>query len=233
MTDTAYKARRGQLETYFGRTAADKWVALTSNTPVSMIRATVRAGRDDMRSTLLSWLPDNLSGTRLLDAGCGTGMLAMEAAKRGAEVVAVDLSEALVDVARERTPSDLNGGSIAYHSGDMTDPAHGEFDYVVAMDSFIHYATPNLLGLLEGFAARTRKSLLYTFAPKTPMLTMMHMTGQLFPRDNRSPAIVPVSEERLSAKIGGSGALQGFDIRHTHRISTAFYKSQAMELRAK
>lgn len=233
MTDTAYKARRGQLETYFGRTAADKWVALTSNTPVSMIRATVRAGRDDMRGTLLNWLPDDLSGARLLDAGCGTGMLAMEAAKRGANVVAIDLSEALVEVARERTPADLNGGSIEYRSGDMTETALGDFDYVVAMDSFIHYSTPNLVGILEGFAARTRKSLLYTFAPKTPMLSMMHMAGQVFPRDNRSPAIVPVSEKRISSEIRQSGALQGFDIHRTHRVSTAFYKSQAMELAAK
>lgn len=233
MTDAVYKARRSQLETYFGRTAADKWVALTSNSPVSMIRATVRAGRDDMRNTLLDWLPDDMSGARLLDAGCGTGMLSIEAARRGADVVAIDLSEALIAVARERTPADLAGGTIAYHSGDMTDPSLGDFDYVVAMDSFIHYQLPNVVTLLEGFAARTRKSLLFTFAPKTPVLAVMHAAGQVFPRDNRSPAIVPVSEKKIAGKIQQSSSLQGFQIKHTHRISTAFYKSQAMELQAK
>ncbi len=58
---------------------------------MSRIRATVRAGRDAMRAELLSWLPADLTGRRLLDAGCGTGALAVEAARRGAEVVAVDV----------------------------------------------------------------------------------------------------------------------------------------------
>jgi magnesium-protoporphyrin O-methyltransferase len=45
----------------------------------------VRAGRDEMRNTLLlSWLPEDLRGKRLLDAGCGTGALPWKLAKRGA-----------------------------------------------------------------------------------------------------------------------------------------------------
>jgi magnesium-protoporphyrin O-methyltransferase len=72
---------------------------------VGRIRATVRAGRDRMRATLLSWLPADLRGRRILDAGCGTGALAIEAARRGAEVVAIDLSPTLVALARERLPA--------------------------------------------------------------------------------------------------------------------------------
>ena len=51
---------------------------------------------------LLSWLPEDLRGCTLPEAGCGTGTLAFEAAERGAEVVAVDLSPTLVELARER-----------------------------------------------------------------------------------------------------------------------------------
>ena len=101
-TDSRYTQRRGQIETYFDRTAVDAWAKLTSTAPVSGIRATVRAGRDRMRATLLDWLPTDLSGTRLLDAGCGTGALAVEAARRGADVTAIDLSPTLVQLARER-----------------------------------------------------------------------------------------------------------------------------------
>ncbi|MEJ2026922.1 MAG: RsmD family RNA methyltransferase, partial [Limibacillus sp.] len=96
MQSASYQTRRQELETYFDRTAAEAWARLTSSAPVSGIRATVRAGRDEMRATLLSWLPDDMKGLRLLDAGCGTGALAMEAAARGAEVVAVDISPTLV-----------------------------------------------------------------------------------------------------------------------------------------
>ncbi len=92
MAAVTYQQRRGQLETYFDRTAVAAWARLTSDAPVGRIRATVRAGRDDMRATLLDWLPADLHGKRLLDAGCGTGALALEAARRGAHVVAIDLS---------------------------------------------------------------------------------------------------------------------------------------------
>ena len=92
MNPISYQERRGQIETYFDRTAVQAWARLTSNAPLGRIRATVRAGRERMRNTLLSWLPVDLRGARLLDAGCGTGALAVLAAQRGAQVVAIDLS---------------------------------------------------------------------------------------------------------------------------------------------
>ena len=92
MEHTSYLQRREQIEHYFDRTAAKAWEVLTSNAPVGRIRRTVREGRDQMRANLMSWLPQDMRGMRLLDAGCGTGALAMEAMQRGAEVVAIDLS---------------------------------------------------------------------------------------------------------------------------------------------
>ena len=90
---TAYEQRRNQIEHYFDRTAADAWARLTSNAPVGRIRATVRAGRDTMRETLLSWLPRDLRGKRVLDAGCGTGALALQAALDGPKPLAALLRE--------------------------------------------------------------------------------------------------------------------------------------------
>ena len=116
MPTPTYLERRNDLETYFDRTAADNWAKLTTDAPVSGIRATVRAGRDRMRATLMSWLPDDLHGARLLDAGCGTGLLSVEAARRGAHVVAVDLSPTLIGVAKERMPSEV-AENIEFHCG--------------------------------------------------------------------------------------------------------------------
>ena len=76
-SEQGYLERRGQIEHYFDRTAAKTWERLTSTDPVGRIRATVRAGRDEMRSTLMSWLPTDMTGMKLLDAGCGTGALAL------------------------------------------------------------------------------------------------------------------------------------------------------------
>lgn len=231
MSQLSYEQRRGQIETYFDRTAADAWAKLTSDAPVSRIRATVRAGRDEMRATLLSWLPDDLLGYRLLDAGCGTGALSVAAAQRGASVVAIDLSPTLVDLARERLPSSLGLGEIEFRSGDMLSAALGEFDYVVGMDSLIHYRAPDAVAALAALTARTRKGILFTFAPSNPLLAAMHTVGKLFPRGNCSPAIEPVAPARLGRLIAQEPKLSAWVQGRTQRVKSGFYTSQALELR--
>lgn len=230
MSIATYLQRRGELETYFDRTAVDAWAKLTSDAPVGRIRATVRAGRDEMRNTLLSWLPDNMSGARVLDAGCGTGALSIEAARRGARVVAIDLSPTLVAVARDRIPADIDPSSIDFTSGDMLEPKLGKFDFVVAMDSLIHYEAHDICRVMAGLAARTRHSLLVTFAPKTPALAVMHAVGRLFPRGDRAPAIEPVSERKLLRLFTTDIDLNGWKSGRTHRVTSGFYKSQALEM---
>ncbi|MEO1015562.1 MAG: magnesium protoporphyrin IX methyltransferase [Pseudomonadota bacterium] len=230
MDSSTYLTRRSELETYFDRTAADAWAKLTSDAPVSGIRATVRAGRDDMRATLVSWLPEDLSGRRILDAGCGAGQLSAEAARRGAEVVAVDLSETLVGLARERFADAPFAARIDLRVGDMFDPALGSFDHVVAMDSLIHYSGRDMIGVLEGFRARASESVLFTFAPRTPALAAMHAAGKLFPRSDRAPAIQPIGENRLRKALNASNALGGWVPKRAKRIKSGFYISQAMEL---
>ena len=172
MNDMTYEQRRGQIEHYFDRTAVAAWEKLTSDAPVGRIRASVRAGRDQMRATLVSWLGNDLHGKRILDAGCGTGALAVEAARLGAEVVAIDLSPTLVDLARERIPADV-AHLVEFHSGDMLDKGLGHFDHVVAMDSIIHYDTEDAVNALAQLAERTSQSIVFTFAPRTPMLALM------------------------------------------------------------
>jgi len=230
MPSTAYLTRRQSLETYFNRTAAKTWEQLTSDAPVSKIRQTVREGRDRMRETLLSWLPNDLSHKRLLDAGCGTGALAIAAAMRGCDVTAVDVAESLVKVAAVRAPALLGGGRLTFLIGDMLDPAHGAFDHAVAMDSLIHYQSADIIRALASLAPRVRGSILFTVAPRTPALTAMHAVGQVFPRSDRSPAIEPVSEAALRRAIAAEPAFADWRIGRIERVQSGFYTSTAMEL---
>lgn len=230
MTTPSYVARRGELEAYFDRTAVEAWKRLTSDAPVNRIRATVRAGRDAMRNTLLSWLPQDLRGLRILDAGCGTGALAIEAARRGADVVAVDLSPTLISLAQERAPSDLPG-RVTFAVGDLLDPAFGRFDHAVAMDSLIHYEGADIARTLASLAPRVGGSLIFTIAPRTPALTVMHAVGRLFPRGNRSPAIAPISIDRLARNMQAHAPLTDWGVAQTEKIVSGFYISQAVEAR--
>ncbi|MEM1415329.1 MAG: magnesium protoporphyrin IX methyltransferase [Myxococcota bacterium] len=228
-SSTRYDTRRNQLEEYFDKTAVDAWAALTSDAPVSKIRATVRAGRDRMRALLLSYLPDDLRGQRVLDAGCGTGALAQEAAKRGAEVVAVDISPTLVQLARERVRVPEGSGSVRFEVGDMTSIEHGRFHWIVAMDSLIHYEADDLVDLVVRLAARAHLGLAFTFAPRTPLLAAMHTIGKAFPRGNRSPDIVPISEKTLRKRLSARDELP-LSLGRSERIESGFYTSQTLEL---
>jgi magnesium-protoporphyrin O-methyltransferase len=230
MPSLTYQARRGELHQYFDRTAMRAWERLTSDAPVSGIRATVRAGRDAMRGTLLSWLPADLHGLRLLDAGCGTGALSIEAARRGAKIVAVDIAPALVDLARDRATAAGVSDRIDFRVGDMHDPALGLFDHVVAMDSLIHYRPEDTVSVLAGLAARSAVSVAFTFAPRTALLSAMHAAGRFFPRGDRAPSIVPVAEAALRRLVAREDGLQDWAVGRDRRIGSGFYTSHAMEL---
>ncbi|WP_396594062.1 magnesium protoporphyrin IX methyltransferase [Brevundimonas sp. R86498] len=225
-TTATWDQYRGRLEEYFDRTALDAWAQLTSDAPVSKIRATVRAGRDEMRNVLLSWMPADLTGLRILDAGCGTGALAVEAAGRGADVVAIDVSASLVNIAQERAPTDLKG-SIDWRAGDMMSPDLGAFDHVVAMDSLIHYPTDDIVDVLGTLSGRTRRSVVFTVTPRTPALMLMLAAGKLFPRADRAPAIAPAHIDALARRLA---ALPGCSVGRSRRVQGGFYTSQALEL---
>lgn len=233
MEHPSYTSRRGEIEHYFDRTAVQAWARLTSDAPVGRIRATVRAGRERMRATLLDWLPQDLRGKRILDAGCGTGAFAVAAARRGASVVAIDLSSTLVELAWQRLSQHLdvfsNGGHIEFRAGDMLAAELGEFDHVVAMDSLIHYETADAVRALSAWAPRITGSMLFTFAPRTPALAAMHAVGRWFPRGDRAPAIEPVAEGALRREIALH--LSQWHAARTSRVASGFYTSQAMELR--
>ena len=230
ISGTSWLARRAEIRDYFDRTAADAWVQLTSDAPVSRIRAKVRAGRARMRAQLASWLPPSLFGRRVLDAGCGTGLLTVDLARRGGRITAIDLSPTLVEIARVRLPPDVDAQLVQLLAGDMLDPALGCFDHVAAMDSLIHYGAREAVAALAAWAPRTEQSIVFTFVPRTPLLAVKHAAGRLLPKGDRAPAIQPVSERAMRRAVEAEPGLAGWTWARTERISAPFYVSQAVEL---
>jgi 2-polyprenyl-3-methyl-5-hydroxy-6-metoxy-1,4-benzoquinol methylase len=86
-----------------------------------------------------------LAGCRILDAGCGTGTLALELARRGHRVVGTDLSDAMIAVAQRKD----SAGSVSWRVADITtlELAQDEepFDLVTCVaDTLNHLETLDL-----------------------------------------------------------------------------------------
>ncbi len=221
----SYDATRDRVEHYFDRTATKVWERLTSDAPVSRIRETVRKGRDQMRDKLLSALPADLNGVRVLDAGCGAGQMTQELAQRGADVMAVDISPSLVKIAADRLPDHLRS-RVTFASGDMLSADHGMFDHVIAMDSLIYYTESDIRAALAQLGERTHGSVAFTVAPRTPLLMTMWYAGKAFPRSDRSPVMIPHGPARLGRTVSDIGQLNDLG-----RVNSGFYISQALEFR--
>ncbi len=222
MTD--YATTRARVEDYFDRSATKVWERLTSEAPVSRIRQTVREGRDRMRNIMLSRLPADLHGARVLDAGCGTGAMTEALAQRGAQVVAADISPQLITIAENRLPTALHP-QVTYHAGDMTDDRLGQFDFVMAMDSLIYYRAPDIGQILGRLGSRTDNAIIFTVAPKTLFLMAFWGMGQLFPRADRSPTMIPHALPDLNRHAGDK-------LICVDRVSRGFYISDCLEYRA-
>lgn len=63
---------------------------------------------DPATASLLALAPET-SGARVLDLACGQGRVSRDLARRGAIVVGIDVSERLLEVAREIEGSDPMG----------------------------------------------------------------------------------------------------------------------------
>ena len=219
-----YLAKRARLENYFNEVSSDAWDKLTSNEPVSFVRQLVREGREKMQVAIMEKLPYDLKGMRILDAGCGTGSLARMLDERGAEVVGVDISDKLIDVAKNRSATNKN---IEYFAGDMKEQSFGNFDYIIAMDSLIHYSPEDTLASILEFSKRANKAVLFTVIPSTFFLRTKLRLGKCFPRSERSPEIVPIELANLRQL---ENIKTNVSLNKIARIKRFFYVSEAWEL---
>lgn len=76
----------------------------------------------------------------VLDLGCGTGSLCMEMAKRGYDMIGIDLSEDMLSCARDK--SSAAGLDILYLNQDMTEfELYGTVDAILCLMDSINYVT--------------------------------------------------------------------------------------------
>ena len=113
-------------------------------------------------------------GQRVLDVGCGTGVVAVTAARAGASVVGLDLTPALL--ARAKENADLAGVSIEFLEGDVEDIPFDDASFDAVVSQFGHMFGPRHEITIREMLRVLRPGGVIAFSTWPPEL----FTGRLF-----------------------------------------------------
>lgn len=121
-----------------------RWVALSE-------RGENIHGEADLVESLLT----EAGGRTVLDAGCGTGRVAIELARRGFTVTGVDADPEMLDTARAKAPE------LCWHEADLADKTAAalpeKVDAVLLAGNVMIFLDPGTeAGVLANLAARLR-----------------------------------------------------------------------------
>jgi 2-polyprenyl-6-hydroxyphenyl methylase/3-demethylubiquinone-9 3-methyltransferase len=87
-----------------------------------------------------------LAGSRVLDVGCGGGLLCEAFARAGANVTGIDLAPGMVEVARLHATEQSLGIDYQFTSAEaLAEIASGTFDVVTSMEMLEHVPDPRLM----------------------------------------------------------------------------------------
>ena len=96
-------------------------------------------------------LIDSYHPASVLDAGCGTGRVALELSRRGRAVTGVDLDPRMLEVARRKAPG------LPWVEGDLADPAltlDRQFEVVAMAGNVLIFVAPGTEGSVVSNMAR-------------------------------------------------------------------------------
>ena len=108
---------------------------------------------------------------RVLDLGCGLGNLSIEAARAGAEVIAIDASAAAID--RIQKVAKEEGLRIEARVGDaVAYEMRGQFDTIVAIGLLMFLQRETALGLLAKIQQHSRVAIINVLVGGTTYMDM-------------------------------------------------------------
>jgi len=130
------------------------------------------------------------AGQRVLDVACGTGVVAVTAARRGATVTALDLTPELL--ARARDNAQIAGVSVDWHEGDVERLPFPDGGFDVVLSQFGHIFAPRPAVAIGEMLRVLRPGGTIAFSTWPPELCvgrLFALTGRFMPPP--PPGVVP------------------------------------------
>ncbi|KAK3128293.1 hypothetical protein QOZ80_6BG0459520 [Eleusine coracana subsp. coracana] len=224
------------VRAYFNSTGFERWRKIygSATEGVNRVQLDIRDGHAQTVSAALAMLRDGpvqLRGATVCDAGCGTGSLAIPLACEGADVLASDISAAMVSEAQRQAQQAAQqqpaGSPFRMPRFEVRDleSLDGRYDVVVCLDVLIHYPRDEARAMIRHLASLAEKRLLISFAPSTLYLDVLKRVGELFPGPSKATRAYLHPERVIEDALRDAGwrvANKGF-------ISTQFYFAKLFE----
>lgn len=143
-------------------------------------------------------------GATLLDLPCGTGRLAEPLLEAGFKVVGVDISPAMLEVARRRLAR--FGDRFQTEVGDARELAKQQpkkYDAALCARVLMHFPLQEQIAFLKGVADLTRGVVVFTQSLSTPYHRFRRQLKRAI--GNQPPAVHPITEAQLRELLRGAG----------------------------
>jgi SAM-dependent methyltransferase len=129
---------------------------------------------DDIETLVAPYAPDKT----WLDISCGTGSMAIRLAQRGIDMTAIDLSEFMVDIARNKAKAEKV--QIEFAVGNMIDyETNKNFDVIINLHDGLNYLleTTEIERFLKNAYNLLKPEGILLFDVVTPLLCQTHFRG--------------------------------------------------------
>ena len=158
---------------------------------------------------------------RILDLPCGTGRLASALLESGFSVEGVDISAAMLDVAKRKL--DSFGDRFTTRVADVHELAKAEpkrYDAALCARVLMHFPLDEQIAFLKSVAQLTKGTVVLTQSLSSPYQRFRRSVKKLI--GNQPPANYPLTEDDLASLLRGAG------LREVRRLRLAALISEAM-----
>ncbi|MEC4817917.1 MAG: magnesium protoporphyrin IX methyltransferase [Scytonema sp. PMC 1069.18] len=215
------------VKDYFNSTGFDRWRRIYGDGEVNNVQLDIRTGHQQTVDTVIDWLKadNNLAGLTICDAGCGVGSLSIPLAEAGAKVDASDISEKMVEEAKERAVTVLENAENPHFAVQDLETLSGSYHTVICLDVLIHYPQDKAAEMISHLCSLAQSRLILSFAPKTFALSILKKIGSFFPGPSKATRAY-LHREADVVKILESN---GFSVQRKSMTRTRFYFSRLLE----
>jgi magnesium-protoporphyrin O-methyltransferase len=215
------------VRSYFNSVGFDRWRRIYGDGEVNKVQRDIRIGHQRTVDTVLYWLKQdgNAPGLTICDAGCGVGSLSIPLAEMGAKVDASDISEKMVEEAQTIAMEKFGNATNPTFTVQDLEGLSGQYHTVICLDVLIHYPQEKAAQMIEHLSSLATDRVILSFAPKTPIYSLLKKIGELFPGPSKATRAYLHGEREV---INTFKSL-GWKVKRSELTATQFYFSRLLE----